>query len=107
MRDLKKFFGQRHEVIGRQPAMALVHRLGPEPNSPDIPGQAIGILRHDPHGISAVGLVDANRPCRADAMAVQEDHDLADRLLLGPGGRDAAGSHRTDAVHAGDPAPPR
>src|SRR6266567_1284663 len=30
---------------------------------------------------------------------VQEDHDLADRLLLGPGGRDAAGSYRADAVH--------
>jgi hypothetical protein len=32
-------------------------------------------------------------------MAVQEHHDLADRLLLGPGGRDAAGSYRTDAVN--------
>ena len=31
--------------------------------------------------------------------AVQEDHDLADRLLLGPGSRDAAGSYRADAVH--------
>src|SRR6266550_1868851 len=32
-------------------------------------------------------------------MAVQEHHDLADRLLLGPGGRNAAGSYRTDSVH--------
>jgi hypothetical protein len=32
-------------------------------------------------------------------VTVQEDHDLADHLLLGPGGRDAAGSHLTDAVH--------
>jgi hypothetical protein len=30
---------------------------------------------------------------------VEEDHDLADRLLLGPGGCDSAGSYRTDAVH--------
>src|SRR6266536_2793305 len=48
---------------------------------------------------TASPLVDADHPRRADAMAVQEDHDLADRLLLGPGGRDAAGSYRTDAVH--------
>ncbi len=32
-------------------------------------------------------------------MAVQEDHDLADDLLLGPGDGDAARPHRTDAVH--------
>ena len=32
-------------------------------------------------------------------MAVQEHHDLADRLLLGPGGRNATGSYRTDSVH--------
>jgi len=51
------------------------------------------------HGIAAAGLVDAHRPRRAHTMAVQEHHDFADRLLLGPGGRDAAGSYRTDAVH--------
>ena len=30
---------------------------------------------------------------------VQEDHDLADDLLLGPGGGDALGAHRADARH--------
>jgi hypothetical protein len=32
-----------------------------------------------------VGLEDANRACSADPVAVQEDHDLPDDLLLGPG----------------------
>src|SRR6266516_5743200 len=124
--NLDELFGQRHEVVGRQAAMALVHRLGQrigdtgahadhgslvnaelhrdgigglEANAADVACQAIGILRHDLHGIAAIGLVNAHRPSRADPMAVQEDHDLADRLLLGPGGRDAAGAHRTDAIH--------
>src|SRR5262249_31680791 len=43
--------------------------------------------------------VDPHRQGGADAMAVQENHDLADCLLLGPGGRDASGSYRTDAVY--------
>jgi hypothetical protein len=83
---------------------AELHRNGIgslEPDATDVAGQAIGILRHDLHGITAVGLVDAHRSRGADAVAVQENHDLADRLLLGPCGRDAASSQRTDAVHFG------
>jgi hypothetical protein len=30
---------------------------------------------------------------------VQEHHDLADRLLLGPGGRDSAGSYGADTIY--------
>jgi hypothetical protein len=30
---------------------------------------------------------------------VQEDHDLAHHLLLGPGSDDATGAYRTDAIH--------
>src|SRR5262249_56208413 len=58
-----------------------------------------GVSGDDGEGIAAVGLIDAHRPRGADTMAVQEDHDLADGRLLGPGGRDSAGSYRTDAVH--------
>ena len=32
-------------------------------------------------------------------MAVQEDHDLPDDLLLGPGVRDPFGPHRSDPRH--------
>src|ERR1700739_2560869 len=36
------------------------------------------------------------RPRRADAVAVQEQHDLADRLLLGPAGDDPLRPLRAD-----------
>jgi hypothetical protein len=36
-------------------------------------------------GVCPIGLEDADRPGGADPMAVQEDHDLSDDLLLGPG----------------------
>src|SRR6266571_3992430 len=55
---------------------------GLESDATDVAGQAIGVLRHHLHGIAAVGLVDAHGPRRADTMAVQEDHDLADTLCL-------------------------
>ena len=106
--------------------MALVHRLGQrignsgahadhrrlldaephgdrvgglEADAADVARQPIRVLGHDLDGIGAVGLEDAHRPCGADAMAVQEDHDLAHDLLLGPGAGDALGAHRADAGH--------
>jgi hypothetical protein len=47
----------------------------------------------------AVGLEDAHRPGGADPVAVKEDHDLPDNLLLGPCVRDPFGSNRADARH--------
>jgi hypothetical protein len=60
---------------------------------------SIRVLGHDLDGIRAVSLENAHRACRADAMAVQEDHDLPDNLLLGPSAGDALGAHRADAGH--------
>ena len=40
-------------------------------------------------GVLAVGLVDAHGPAGADAVGVQEHHDVADDLLLRPGFLDA------------------
>src|SRR5258707_9761186 len=51
------------------------------------------------HGVGAVGLIDAHRARRANAVAVQEDHDLTDDLLLGPGRNNAARPHRANAIH--------
>ena len=106
--------------------MALVHRLGQRVGNPgahpdhrrlvdaelhgdciggleadaaDVACQAIRVLGHDLDGVGAVGLEDADRSGGADAMAVQEDHDLAHDLLLGPGAGDALGAHRADAGH--------
>src|SRR6266704_225115 len=70
-----------------------------ETDAADIAGQPIGILRHDLHGVGAVGLIDAHRARRANAVAVQEDHDLTDDLLLGPGRNNAARPHRANAIH--------
>jgi hypothetical protein len=64
---------------------------------PRVPGKPIGVLGHDLHGVRAVGLEDANRPGRADPVAVKEDHDLPDDLLLGPGVRDPLGPNRANA----------
>ncbi len=70
-----------------------------EADAADVAGQPVGVFRHDLDGVGAIGLVDAHCPRRADAVAVQEHHDLADDLLLGPGNSDAARPHRADAVH--------
>src|SRR4029077_7313813 len=70
---------------------------GLEANAANVACQTIRVFRHDLHGARAVGLVDAHRPRRADTMAMQEDHDFADNLLLGPGRADAIDSHRTNA----------
>ena len=105
--------------------MALVHRLGQrigdtsadphhgglldaelhghgvgglEADAADIACQAIRVLGHDLDGVGTIGLEDPYRPRRADAVAVQEDHDFPHRLLLGPGGDDPSRAHRPNAV---------
>ena len=67
-----------------------------ETDAADVARQAIWVFGHDLDGVRAVGLEDPHRPRRADAVALQEDHDLPHRLLLGPGSGDAAGSYRPD-----------
>ena len=64
----------------------------------DVACQAVWVLRHDLYGISTVGLVDAHCSCRTDTVTVQEDHDLADHFLLGPGRHDASRPYRADAI---------
>ena len=125
-RHLQQFLGERDQLIGRQAAMTLVHGLGqgkgdagPHPDhgglldaelhgdgiggleadAADVARQPVGVLRHHLNGIGAVGLVDPHRPRRADPVLMQEHHDLADDLLLGPGVCDAPGAHGADARH--------
>ena len=70
-----------------------------ETNAADIARQAVWIIRHHLNCVGAISLEDADRTRRADAIAVQEHHDLPDRLLLGPGRNDPLGPHRADAVY--------
>src|SRR6476659_9439733 len=72
---------------------------GAEADATDVPGQPVGVLRDELDGVGAVGLVDAYRARRADAVAVQEQHDLADDLLLGPTSNDALRPLRADPSH--------
>ena len=118
--------GERDQLLRREPAVPLVHRLGegerdagpetdhrallePEPHcdcvggleadAANVPGKAIGILRHHLHGVGTVGLVYPHGARRSDPIRVQEHHDLADDLLLRPGVGNSLGSHRADAGH--------
>ena len=64
--------------LGRQ----FVGRL--EADAPDVVGQLVRVLLDLGDGLLAVGAVDPHRPPGTDAMLGQEEHDLADFLLLLP-----------------------
>src|SRR5215469_11440554 len=70
-----------------------------EADATDVAGQAVRVFRNQPDGIGAIGLVDAHRARPADAIAVQEQHDLADHLRLGPAGDDPLRTFGADAGH--------
>ncbi len=76
---------------------------GLEADAADIARQAIRVVGHDLDGIGAVGFVDPHRTGRADAVAVQEHHDLAPDLLLGPGRGDTPGADGPDAIDLAHP----
>ena len=123
-RDLQQLGGERAQLVRGQAAMALVHGLGQgvgdagpgpdhrrlldaeprrdlvgalEADAADVAGEPVGVLGDHLDGVGAVGLEDPHRPRGADAVAVQEQHDLADHLLLGPARHDALGPLRADA----------
>ena len=130
LRHLEQLLGQRDQLFRRQAAMALVHGLGQrigdpgahpdhrglldaelhgdgvgglEADAADVARQPIRVLGHDLDGVGAIGLEDPHRPRRADAMAVQEHHDLPHDLLLGPGAGIAGSANRPDAVDLAQP----
>ena len=129
-RDFQQLLRHGHQLIERQPAVAIVHGLGqreadagarpdhrglldPQPgcdgvgrleaDPADVAGEAIGVLREDLDGVRAIGLEDPHGARGADAVRVQEDHDLADDLLIGPPGDDPLGPLRADAGDVSEP----
>ena len=101
--NFQQLGGQHRQLLHRQTAMPLVHRLGQrvadagtdpdqrrildpdlgrdlirsaETDATDVPGQTVGVLADHPHGFVAIGLVDPHGPRRTDAVGVQEQHDL-------------------------------
>ena len=116
----KGSFNMTHgATLGGHVVAAAIERAGIEPGSVEdvllgcanpegatganIARQAIGVLRHHLDGIRPVGLVDADGACSANAIAVQENHDLPDNFLLRPSGRDALGSYRPNAIDLAQP----
>ena len=124
--NLQEFGRERSQLFFRQAAVTLVHRFGQgiadartdpdhrrlrdaefhrdrvgghETDAADVARETVRVLRHHLHGIGAVGPEYPHRPRRADAVAVQEHHDLADHLLLGPGVGDPLRPHLADAGH--------
>jgi len=79
-----------------QPLGQAIGRL--KANPMDIQGQAIRILLHPDNGVVAVGLVNAHSTCRPDPMGVEEDHNLANHFLGGPGLDHPLFTFRTNAV---------
>jgi hypothetical protein len=65
-----------------------------------VAGEPIGIGLDSPDRPWPVGLVDAHRPRGAQAVAVQEQNDAADRLLLGESLDDALRPPGTHPLHA-------
>ena len=92
-----------HAGGGLDAELACDQVCGAEADAAYIAGQAVGVVGDDLHGLGAVGLVDAHRPAGAHAVGMQEQHDLADHLLLGPAGDDACGALGPDAGHLAQP----
>src|SRR5712671_6956047 len=70
-----------------------------EADAADVASQPIGVLRDELNGVGAVGLVNPHRPRRDDAIAVQEQHDLSNHLLLGPARDDTRRTFWADPGH--------
>jgi hypothetical protein len=71
---------------------------GLEADAADVARRAIWVFRHHLDGVGAIGLEYSHGPRRADAVAVEEHHDLAHDLLFGPGRDDTLRAHRSDPV---------
>jgi len=76
---------------------------GAKADAADVAGQAVWVFRDQPERIGAVSLVDAHRARRANRVAVQEEHYLADHLLFGPAGDDPLRALGANAGHLPQP----
>jgi hypothetical protein len=76
---------------------------GDEADPADVARQAVGVLLDERDGVRTVGLVDPHGARCADAMAVEEHHDVADHLLTRPRLDDLRGAAGADAVDVAQP----
>ena len=76
---------------------------GLEADAPHVRGQPVRLGSHHGDGRVTVLLVDPDRQRRRHPDALQEDHHLLDRLLLGPRGGDHRGALGSQAVDLDQP----
>jgi hypothetical protein len=74
-----------------------------EADAADVAGEPIRVLGHDLDRIGTISLENPHSARRTDTVTVQEDYDLPDCLLLGPGGENVGGANRPDAVDFAQP----
>lgn len=72
---------------------------GEESDAPDVGSQPVGLVLHDGDRGVLVLLVDADGDGGGDADALEEDHDLLDRLLFLPGRGDHLRPLRAESGH--------
>ena len=77
---------------------------GLEPDAPHVRGQPVRLGPHHAYRRVAVFLVDPHGQRRRHPDALEEDHHLLDRLLLGPGGGDHRGALGAQPADLGQPA---
>ncbi len=87
------------ERVSRNPDLLRDLVGGREADPVDVFRQHVGIAPHLLDCLLAIGLEDSHRPAGAHAVAVQEQHDLADLLCLLPRMRDSLPALGADAVH--------
>src|SRR5262249_34782470 len=68
-------------------------------DTPNVASQPIRIFGDKSDRIDTAGLVNPHRARCGYAIAVQEQHDLADDLLIGPASDDPLGALRSNASH--------
>src|SRR3982074_2962218 len=87
----------KHGILrNAKPLCQLVCSL--ESDTADVACKTIWIFLPERARGGTVCLENADRPRRTNAMTLQEDHDLADRLLIRPTGRDPLQPYLTDSL---------
>ncbi len=74
-----------------------------EADAADLLRETIGVGPDQLDRARAIGLEDARGAQGAEAVRVQEQHDVAHRALLAPGGGDPLGKAAADALHLAQP----
>ncbi len=75
-------YADQRRLLDTELGCDLISRA--EANAADVASQSIRVFRDEPNGISAISFVNPRRARRADAVAVQEQHDLSNHPLLCP-----------------------